>query len=209
MAFTLADLEIDFTSGSDYNYKLRGKQELIARAVGVHLGLTQILDLTAGLCEDAWTLARLGCSVEAVEGNKDLFEVLSSAHQKSLADEKSAPVANRLRLTHQMASQRLKVLAKASPADLPEVIYLDPMFPQEGKSALPKKRMQILRSLELESESLEVLIPEALRWAKNRVVLKRGLKDPVIWRTPQAQVKGKSVRFDVYLSAAAKKSDAG
>jgi 16S rRNA (guanine1516-N2)-methyltransferase len=138
--------------------------------------------------------------VEAVEGHEELYEVLKIALSR-VSSSSSEDAGSRLRLSQKMASQKLKELS-VLPAHLrPEVIYLDPMFPQEGKSALPKKRMQILRSLFLQAEPLEELLQESLRWARNRVVLKRGLKDPMIWRKPHSQVKGKSVRFDVYLTA--------
>lgn len=80
-----------------------------------------------------------------------------------------------------------------------DVIYLDPMFPQRKKQALPNRGMQHLQVL---SQQLPVDLMEVISFARTRaerrVVVKRRSKDPVIER-PEFQLKGKAVRFDVYL----------
>jgi len=211
----LAGLEIDFVSGKRYNFKLRGKNELLAKAMGLHLGYTSVWDCTAGLAEDAWTLCRLGFEVTAFERNSEIFALLEWAHKEVLNGNTSGAeqlhTAHRLRLRKENS---LQVLAEASlfeprsaaenagasmePPALPDVVYLDPMFPEAGKTALPRKEMQILRSLGLEQEPVEDMLRLALKVAQRRVVLKRGLRDPVVYGKPQSQIKGKALRFDLY-----------
>ena len=90
-----------------------------------------------------------------------------------------------------------------------DVVLLDPMFPPIGKKALPNRGLQHLRQLTQASlvgnASAEDELPELLALAKahcsGRVVIKRRLKDRVTGRV-DFQIKGKSVRFDVYLGAA-------
>jgi 16S rRNA (guanine1516-N2)-methyltransferase len=72
------------------------------------------------------------------------------------------------------------------------------MFASRSKTALPSKRMQVLRDLAWREEvCVENWIEIAKALAKDRVVVKRRSKDPVS-TTPDWQVKGRQVRFDVY-----------
>ena len=82
-----------------------------------------------------------------------------------------------------------------------DVIYLDPMFPTRNKKALPNRGMQHLRELSegTSGPTIDAIVDRALSSAKHRVVLKRRLKDPVV-QSPNHQIKGKTVRFDVYLA---------
>ena len=84
-----------------------------------------------------------------------------------------------------------------------DVIYLDPMFPPRRKTALPNLGLQHLRELSAHNESdggddLQRQIALARSCATARVVVKRRLKDPKD-ALSAFQIKGKSIRFDVYL----------
>ena len=80
-----------------------------------------------------------------------------------------------------------------------DVIYLDPMFPQRNKKALPSRPMQHLRGLSAGAENLvlDSVLEIALAGVNDRVVLKRRVRDPVIGQ-PNYSLGGKTVRFDVY-----------
>lgn len=192
----LGTLTIDF-SAPKYHVPLRGKNELIARAAGLHLDIRNVLDVTAGLGEDAWTLARLGLQVTALEMHPGLFGLLEDAHARALADDKLRPIAERLKFIHAEAGEYLTKLQTLRVAR-PETIYLDPMFEVSRKTAKPKKDMQILRSLETVATPVEILLEKARAVCARRVVLKRAAKDPLVQAPVTAQYKGKSVRFDVY-----------
>lgn len=84
-----------------------------------------------------------------------------------------------------------------------DVVYLDPMF-REEKSARSRKEMQHLQALlppEDETQSAELLFL-AQQIAGKRVVVKRPLHAPELAEDPAPShtLKGKSVRFDVYLT---------
>ena len=53
------------------------------------------------------------------------------------------------------------------------VIYLDPMYPHRGKSALVKKEMRALRQIVGDDEDAPALLSIALKHADKRVVVKR------------------------------------
>lgn len=79
-----------------------------------------------------------------------------------------------------------------------DVVYLDPMFPPRGKTALPNKRVRYLAELVgREQESLTELVTQARRCARRRVVLKRRRLDPELG-SPTFALCGRVVRFDVY-----------
>jgi 16S rRNA (guanine1516-N2)-methyltransferase len=169
--------------GGEIERRLRGAF-LLGRACGGPG--RSVLDATAGFGVDGLALAARGCVVTLVERNAALWALLDDY----LRRESPADVA----LLH--ADARTLGLEDLDAA--PEVIYLDPMFPARGKGALPGKPMQYLRALELDGgdEGLE-LLGWALDLARDRVVLKRRRKDPLL-ADPSWQLKGSSVRYDVF-----------
>ena len=57
-----------------------------------------------------------------------------------------------------------------------DVIYLDPMFPGEGRTALPKRELQLLRELTGDDEGGAQLLALARTRARRRVVMQDGRK---------------------------------
>src|SRR5690606_9993822 len=91
------------------------------------------------------------------------------------------------------------ILAQMIMSSRPEVIYLDPMFPERQKSALVKKEMRIFREVVGDDEDAQDLLEVALQIATKRVVVKRPRKSETIGpRKPGHQLIGTSSRFDVY-----------
>ena len=91
-------------------------------------------------------------------------------------------------------------LAGLDPSVRPDVIYLDPMYPQRRKRALVKKEMRVLRGLAGDDEDAVELLKIALGRVKNRVVVKRPRLAPTLSSmAPSHQITGKTSRFDVYL----------
>src|SRR5436190_24267612 len=82
----------------------------------------------------------------------------------------------------------------------PEIIYLDPMFPERKKSAAVKKEMVLLQQLVGDDLDADALFHLALTCANNRVVVKRPrLAEPIAGIRPNFSITGKSSRFDIYL----------
>lgn len=193
-------LRVDFTRGS-LGYRLRDgfrKDELLPRAVGLK-GKTSlsILDATAGLGRDAWTLASLGCHLTLCERHPVVHALLEDGLARAWQVPELASIVSRMRL---LATDALAFLAQ-NLGTSPEVILLDPMFPERHKSALVKKPMRLFHSLVGADEDAVKLLKLALEHAARRVVVKRPLHAPYLGDlTPAHSHLGKTVRFDVYLT---------
>ena len=82
----------------------------------------------------------------------------------------------------------------------PDVVYLDPMFPERTKSAAVKKKFQLLHHLEQPCADEELLVEAALAVHPRKVVIKRPVKGPLLAGVkPSYQLAGKAVRYDVLV----------
>ena len=172
-----------------------GKRQPLVRAVGLHKEAEpRVLDANAGLGRDGYTLAALGARVTLVERNAQVAALLRNAHQRALA---LAPeIAGRIEVRN---AESLAVLESGERWD---VVYLDPMYPDDGKTALPSKEMQILRDLTGGDADADTLLAPALACARRRVVVKRPPKAPwLAGREPSLDFRSTQLRFDVYLRA--------
>ncbi len=194
----------DFVAGTTRHRRLYGggKGQDIAKAVGLnHKGFKPvILDLTAGLGRDSFVLASLGATLQMVERHPVVTALLESglhqARQSSMEDPELASVVERMSLIEQEAQCYLEELAES---DLPDVIYLDPMFPPREKSSKVKKEMQLFHQLVGADVDSDQLLPLAMARARYRVVVKRPAHAPFLAeKKPGYSLKGKSSRFDIY-----------
>jgi 16S rRNA (guanine1516-N2)-methyltransferase len=81
----------------------------------------------------------------------------------------------------------------------PDVIYIDPMYPERKKSALVKKDMQILQRLHGQDDNASALLDNALLYAKKRVVVKRPIQaEKLNEKIPNTCIKSKKTRYDIY-----------
>jgi 16S rRNA (guanine1516-N2)-methyltransferase len=185
-------LWVDFGS-ADLRRRLRqGARLPLARAVGVSRDRRpDVLDATAGLARDSWTLAALGCRVTACERSALLAALVRDGLTRA-----DPATSARFTLVVADACEWMSGLAKP---EGPEVVYLDPMFPERGGSAQVRKQAQYLRAL-LGPEDASGLWEAALGCATGRVVVKRPLHAPTGHVPPNHTLKGKTVRFDVYLA---------
>ncbi len=191
-------IKVDFLKGANAHRSQfgGGKSQLIAKAIGLKSKpYPTILDATAGLGRDAFVLAALGCTITLLERSPIIATLLKDGIERAQAAED--PAALKMQFIHDDA---IEYLAKSGVLK-PDVIYLDPMFPDEEKSALVKKEMRILRATVGDDQDSAQLLKLALEAAGKRVVVKRARYAPVIeGQAPDYQLKGKSTRFDVYLS---------
>ncbi|MEO1750374.1 class I SAM-dependent methyltransferase [Thiofaba sp. EF100] len=193
-------LRVDFESGS-MGYRQRAgfrRDELLARAVGIKGGyLPSILDATAGLGRDAFMLASLGCELTLCERHPVVFALLEDGLCRAGQVPALAPVIGRM---HLVAGDAAAYLDSAA-ALAPDVVVLDPMFPERGKSALVKKPMRLFHGLVGMDPDADGLLERAMAKARRRVVVKRPLHAPALGGlAPSLSYKGKAVRFDVYLT---------
>lgn len=175
-----------------------GKGQLIAKAVGIKAGVyPHVLDLTAGLGRDGFVLASLGCRVTLVERSLLVCLLLEDGLQRARQMAQEAELHRVLARIELMAMDGLGyVNGLAVP---PDVVYLDPMFPERHKSAEVKKEMRAFHQLVGQDEDADALLLAALDRARYRVVVKRPRKAPLLaGREPSYQLSGKTTRFDVY-----------
>jgi 16S rRNA (guanine1516-N2)-methyltransferase len=81
--------------------------------------------------------------------------------------------------------------------EVPDVIYLDPMFPSRQKSALVKKKFQMLHKLEQPCEEGCKFLEAALDCKPRKIVIKRPIKGEFLGdRKPDYSISGKTIRYD-------------
>jgi 16S rRNA (guanine1516-N2)-methyltransferase len=192
---------IDFLSGRfSHRLKSSGKRELLAKALGIKkYGLPlKIIDTTAGLGQDAFMMANLGCQVLMLERSAIIYLLLKNALAR--ANKSKPTVVKRLTLMHTQAEIYLKTLLRLPKRAHPDVIYLDPMYPTNKRSHLPNKAAYILKTIVGEDKDAATLLKAALACYPKRVVLKRPrLGKTLLSIQPPLQLVGKTIRFDIFF----------
>lgn len=173
-----------------------GSGQLVARAIGLQKTRKplKVLDATAGLGQDAFVLAGLGCEVVLAERSPIIHAVLRDGLERASLNTVVAPVMARMHLVLENSLEAMATLAAGM-----DVIYLDPMFPHRGKAALVKKEMQVFQQVVGGDEDAPALLRAALAAEPCRVVVKRPRKAPSIEGIePTTRIEGKSSRYDIY-----------
>jgi len=174
------------------------KKERLARAMGCHpREHPTIIDATAGLGRDSLILASLGFHIILIERSPILHGLLANAMEKASEHPLLSPVIKRMQLIHANAIDWIPK------HPFPDIIYLDPMFPERKKSASVKKEMVMLQDIlgkEADADE-DQLFNVALTCATRRVVVKRPrLAEYLSAKKPGFSLMGKSSRFDIYLT---------
>lgn len=195
-------ITIDFLAGKSKHRRLQGggKGQDLAKAIGLHkIKNPTVLDLTAGMGGDSFVLATLGASLSMVERNPVVHALLNDALERiSLsADSELQEILSRIKLINSDSFEALKNVNE----ELPDVIYLDPMFPPRTKSAQVKKEMQFFHDIVGDDNDSEKLLLESLQYAKKRIVVKRPRLAEKLTEVLQADfvITGKTTRYDIYL----------
>ncbi len=194
-------LFVDFVSGSTGYRRHSGltKRQAIARAVGIGKGVTTVVDATAGLGRDSFLLACLGCRVIAVERSVVLAALLRDglvrAGEQATGDARLAAVIERMSL---VVGDACEMLRRLSADEAPDTVYLDPMYPIDAKSALPKRELRICRALVGEDADAGKLFDIARGVARRRVVVKRPPHAEPLAESPTQTYAGRRVRYDMY-----------
>ncbi len=195
----------DFLEGASAHRRLfgGGSGQMIAKAIGVRPGVRpHVLDATAGLGRDAFVLAQIGCTVRLIERHPVVAALLADALERAARDPEVGAIVARMPLA---AGDAIPLLSAWTEA-VPEVIYLDPMFPEREKSAQVKKEMRFFKLLVGGDDDAPELLGAALALASHRVVVKRPRKAPPIAGEKVSFVlEGKSSRFDIYALKALKR----
>ncbi len=160
-------------------------------------GVKTIVDATAGFGHDATLLACLGYRVTAIERAGIIHALLKDALVRASGDyQVYRKIKYRLFIEQADARDYLKALT-----ELPDVVYLDPMYPpKRKKSALTRKSLRLLREIVGEDRDAADLLETARAYAAKRVVVKRPHYAQPLLTNPDMSISGNLVRYDIYLT---------
>jgi 16S rRNA (guanine1516-N2)-methyltransferase len=167
----------------------RGKSELIAKALGLDKKTDRVIDATVGLAGDALFLVQLGYSVLGFERSPLVYLLLQDAIFRWNKAKRDSTGDFKVQFQDSILGFEEKNV---------KAIYIDPMFPEKKKTALPKKEMQIFKKWIGEDLDGEELLKIALRSEAERVVVKRPLKAEALLPGVVHSFKGTTVRYDLY-----------
>ena len=171
-------------------------RELLVRAARVRgAEASTAVDATAGLGEDSLLLAAAGFAVTMFEQDPVIAALLRDALERAANEPQLAGVVARMTLVEGDSVTGLRELGFS-----PDVVFLDPMFPERTKSAAVKKKFQLLHHLERPCDNEDELLDAALAARPRKIVIKRPPKGPwLAGAKPSHSLAGKAVRYDVIV----------
>lgn len=172
-------------------------KELLVRAARIRgaEGPLSAVDATAGLGEDSILLAAAGFEVTLCERDPVIAALLRDALERATQDARLTGIVERMTLVEGDAVVTLEQLDQA-----PDLVFLDPMFPEKRKRAATNKKLQLFQQLERPCEDEEALMQAALAVHPRKVVVKRPLKGPYLAGVkPSSSLTGKVVRYDIVV----------
>ena len=191
-------LSFDFLKGRLFNRLKKIEHEsLIKKAIGKNRAHLKIFDATAGSLIDTIIFLKLGHEVVACEQSKILYRLLDDA---ILRAKKEYNFFENLSFIN---SDSAKIIDSHSDSD---IFYFDPMFNKSNqnlkRSGLLQKISHILRHENLDDTS-RLIFEDLLKKKKYRkIIIKRPIKsDPLKKENINYQVKGKAVRYDIYINS--------
>lgn len=144
-----------------------GRAHPFLRAIGE---ANSVVDATLGLANDALHVATvLGCTVRGMEGSA-LLHALQEEGLLRLS--RSWPAASLISSEHALAQDALAAMATGSV----DVVSLDPMMSRPKKST---PSFSLLRDFAVMERASPLLLQQAARVARHRVVLKLGKGAPL------------------------------
>lgn len=173
-------------------------KELLARAAKIKDADRPLvaIDATAGLGEDSLILAAAGFNVKMFERNPVIHALLEDALARAAEVLELKDIVARMDLNHGDSVEVMKNLDFT-----PDVILLDPMFPERQKSALVKKKLQVIQKLEIPCADEAEMILTAMAAKPKKLIVKRPPKGPYLaGLKPDFSIEGKAVRFDGFAS---------
>lgn len=176
---------------------LNGEMLVKASKIKNHEGPLTLLDATAGMGEDSLLLAAAGFNVMLYEYDPVIGVLLEDALKRAKDTPELAEAAGRMTLYKE---DSIKAMSEMTIA--PDVVLLDPMFPERKKSALIKKKFQLLQQLESPCTNEKDMLEAAIKAGPRKIVIKRPLKGPFLAdRKPDYSLKGKAIRYDCFVFA--------
>ena len=187
-------LSFDFLKGRLFNRLKRIEHEsLIKKAIGKNKAKLKIFDATAGSLIDTIIFLKLGHKVVACEQSKILIKLLKDAIER--AKEEYSFFKNLVFINEDAAN----VIELHQDSD---IFYFDPMFNNTKRnikrSGTLNKISNILSHEKLEDTS-EDIFNYMLTSNYKKIIVKRPIKSKPLQEKINYQVKGKAIRFDIYV----------
>jgi len=150
------------------------------------------VDATAGLGEDSFLLAGAGYNVILFERDPIISALLQNTIERALANPEISEIAGRMTAITGDSIEELNKLSFT-----PDLVLLDPMFPERNNSALVKKKFQLIHHLEAPCDQEQELLSAAINANPRRILIKRPLKGSFLAdKKPSYSLKGKAIRLD-------------
>lgn len=154
-----------------------------------------LIDATAGMGEDSLLLAASGFKVILYEYDYIIASLLEDTMLRASLIPELSEIVSRMELHIGSSIDAMKSLDFD-----PDVILLDPMFPARTKSALVKKKFQLLQQLEHPCSDETELLQSALCGKPHKIIIKRPVKGPFLAGIkPDYSLSGKAIRYDCIL----------
>ena len=187
-------LSFDFLKGRLFNRLKRIQHEsLIKKAIGKNKGKLKIFDATAGSLIDTIIFLKLGHKVVACEQSKILIKLLNDGIER--AREEYSFFKN-LVLINEDAANIIELHQDS------DIFYFDPMFSKTKRNLKRSGTLQKISNI-LSHEKLEDTSKDIFNYMKTsnykKIIVKRPISSKALDENINYQVKGKAIRFDIYI----------
>ena len=187
-------LSFDFLKGRLFNRLKRIEHEsLIKKAIGKNKGQLKIFDATAGSLIDTIIFLKLGHKVVACEQSEILYRLLNDAILRAKKE------YNFFKNLLFINSDSAVIIDSYLDSD---IFYFDPMFEEvkqnTKRSGTLQKIGNVLSFEKLEDTSAQIF-DHMLKKKYKKVIVKRPIKSNPLYEKINYQVKGKAIRYDVYV----------
>lgn len=187
-------LSFDFLKGRLFNRLKRIEHEsLIKKAIGKNKVKLKIFDATAGSLIDSIIFLKLGHRVVACEQSKILYRLLDDAILRAKNE------YNFFENLSFINSDSAKIVDSHLDSD---ILYFDPMFKdikQNIKRSGTLQKIGNVLSLERLEDTSQQIFNQILKKKYKKIIVKRPIKSNPLHEKINYQVKGKAIRYDVYI----------
>jgi 16S rRNA (guanine1516-N2)-methyltransferase len=187
-------LSFDFLKGRLFNRLKRIEHEsLIKKAIGKNKVKLKIFDATAGSLIDSIIFLKLGHRVVACEQSKILYRLLDDAILRAKNE------YNFFENLSFINSDSAKIIDSHLDSD---IFYFDPMFKdikQNIKRSGTLQKIGNVLSLERLEDTSQQIFNQMLKKKYKKIIVKRPIKSNPLHEKINYQVKGKAIRYDIYI----------
>lgn len=170
----------------------RLQHEMIAHIAKTKEPHPVVIDATAGMGEDSILFAACGYEVTMHEQNPVIAALLKDALRRAKKHPVLGEIVARM---HLVEGNSIELMPKR--LDEPDIIFLDPMFPERQKTGLINKKLQLIQKLEQPCVEESELLAAAIAAHPKKIIIKRPLKGAnLAGREPDYSFKGKAIRYD-------------